>query len=77
MNEQGSTLFQAQDPHGVQSIDEREAQTEPLCVGLGDGLQLVVAPGKLLVAPPSVPERLPHALEPKCFWKAQHKAGVG
>ena len=77
MNEQGSTLFQAQDPHGVQGIDEREAQTEPLCVGLGDGLQLVVAPGKLLVAPPSVPERLPHALEPKCFWKAQHKAGVG
>jgi len=71
-----STLFQAHDPHGVQGVNERETQAEPLPVGLGDGPQLVVAPGELLVAPPRVPEGLPHRLQPQSLWRTHHNTGT-
>lgn len=50
------TFLQTQDPHGVQGVDQREAEAEPLAEGLGHGLQLVVAPGKLAVSGPRVAE---------------------
>lgn len=54
------TFLQTQDPHGVQGVDEREAEAEPLAEGLGHGPQLVVAPGELAVPEPGVPEGVHH-----------------
>lgn len=59
-----STFLQAHDPHGVQSVDEGQSQVEPLSVRLGNGLQLVVTPGEILVALPGVSESLLYCLQP-------------
>lgn len=59
-----NTFFQSQNPHGVQRIDQGQAQTEPLAEGLGEWLKLVVTPGVILVAFPGVPEGVSHGLQP-------------
>jgi len=62
------TFLQAQDPHGVQGVDEGQAQAEPLTVGLGERPQLIMAPSKGSVALPRVQEGLLHRLlQPNCW----------
>ncbi len=56
------TVFQSQDPHGVQCVNESKAQAEPLSMGLRYGLQFIMTPRKGLIALPRVPEGLLHRL---------------
>lgn len=58
--EGADTFFQAQDPHGVQGVNQRQAQAKPLAEGPGHRFQLVVAPGKLAVPGPRVAEGVDH-----------------
>lgn len=58
------TFLQTQYPHGVQCIDEREAEAKPLVKGPGYGLELVMAPGEGTVAVPCVAEGINHSLLP-------------
>ena len=58
--ERADTFFQTQNPHGVQGVDQRQAQAKPLTEGPGHRFQLVVAPGKLAVSGPRVAEGIDH-----------------
>ena len=41
------TRLEPHDDHGVQGVHQGQASAEPLAAGLGDGVQLVMAPGVL------------------------------
>lgn len=56
------TFLQTQNPHGVQGVDEREAEAEPLAEGPGHRLQFIMAPGELAVPGPGVAEGIYHGL---------------
>lgn len=56
------TFFESHNPHGVQGVDERQAQAEPLSERLGNGLQLVVTPGVALISFPRVSEGITYRL---------------
>lgn len=58
--ERADTFFQTQNPHGVQGVDQRQAQPKPLAEGPGHRFQLVVAPGKLAVSGPRMAEGVDH-----------------
>lgn len=57
----GLTFLEAQNPHGVQCVNEGQTKAKPLAEGLGDGLQLIMAPGKFFVAFPGMMESLDHS----------------
>lgn len=50
------TVLKPQNPHGIQGVDERQPQTEPLAVGLGEGPQLIVTPSVVFVTFPRMSE---------------------
>lgn len=56
------TLLQTQNPHGIQGIDQGEAQAKPLTEGFGHRLQFIMAPSELLVTFPSMEKGLNHSL---------------
>ena len=44
------TVFESHDVHGIQTINEREAEVKPGVIVLSDGLQLILAPRVFLVS---------------------------
>ena len=47
-------LLEVHDEHGVERVDDGQAESEPVLASLGDRTQVVVAPGKASIGAPSM-----------------------
>ena len=56
------TFLQTQNPHGIQGVDQGEAQAKPLTESFGHSLQFIMAPSKLSVTFPIMEKGLNHPL---------------
>lgn len=54
------TFLQTQNPHGIQGINQGEAQAKPFTESFGHRLQFIMAPSKLSVTFPSMEKGLNH-----------------
>lgn len=61
VGEGADTFFQTQNPHGVQSVNQGQAQAKPLTEGPGHRFQLIMAPGEFAVSGPRVAEGVNHS----------------
>merc|ERR1719391_812469 len=67
----GVLLFEVHDEHGVERVDDGQAESEPVLANLGDRTQVVVAPGKASIGAPSMLEGFNHSLLSWVGWTGE------